>query len=185
MLTDQTLPTNALCVRFLVCDPSGLYETGEPVVWHNRLVIRNRLFEEGGGRTLELRVAPGRVAVHYGRQRAARRDALRGTVRHRRRGRAGARLRAAADGLEAKAEFRFPARGKKGPQIDDLKPACLVSTPRRQEAGLARQDLLRVERAREKGVTFEGATVVTWARATRPRNDDRVRSGRPSTSRRC
>ena len=34
---------------------------------------------------------------------------------------------AEADGLETKAEFRFPAKGKKGVQIDEVKPGRLVS----------------------------------------------------------
>ncbi|MFM7349700.1 MAG: chitobiase/beta-hexosaminidase C-terminal domain-containing protein, partial [Erythrobacter sp.] len=34
---------------------------------------------------------------------------------------------AGAEGLEAKADFRFPARGRQGVQIDDVKPARLVS----------------------------------------------------------
>jgi hypothetical protein len=33
---------------------------------------------------------------------------------------------AEAEGLEAKADFRFPAKGKKGVQIDELKPGRLV-----------------------------------------------------------
>jgi hypothetical protein len=35
------------------------------------------------------------------------------------------RVFAEADGLEAKADFRFPAKGKGGVQIDDLKPGSL------------------------------------------------------------
>ena len=34
---------------------------------------------------------------------------------------------AEAQGLETKTDFRFPAKGKKGLQIDDVKPARLVS----------------------------------------------------------
>jgi hypothetical protein len=34
---------------------------------------------------------------------------------------------ASASGLETKADFRFAAKGKKGVQIDDLKPGRLVS----------------------------------------------------------
>jgi hypothetical protein len=36
------------------------------------------------------------------------------------------RVFAEAEGLEAKADFRFPAKGKKGVQIDELKPGRLV-----------------------------------------------------------
>jgi len=55
---DQTLTTSALRVNFLVMDPSGHYETGDVVTWSNKLVLRNRLTEEGGARTVELLVAP-------------------------------------------------------------------------------------------------------------------------------
>ena len=47
-LTDQNLTTNALRMNFLVMDPSGQYETGDVVTWSNKLVLRNRLIEEGG-----------------------------------------------------------------------------------------------------------------------------------------
>ncbi len=67
---------------------------------------------------------------------------------------------AAADGLEAKAEFRFPARGKKGPQIDELKPACLVNTRGGKKLDSRAKTFSGLSAAREKGVTFEGVTVV-------------------------
>ncbi len=37
-LKDQSLTTKALRVNFLVVDPSGQYETGDPVTWSNKLV---------------------------------------------------------------------------------------------------------------------------------------------------
>jgi hypothetical protein len=57
-LAEQTLTTAALRVHFLVVDPSGQYETGDPVTWSNKLIIRNHLAEEGGQRKVELLVAP-------------------------------------------------------------------------------------------------------------------------------
>ena len=57
-LKDQTLTTAALRVNFLVVDPSGQYETGDPVTWSNKLVLRNQLTEKGGKRT---RRTPGRA----------------------------------------------------------------------------------------------------------------------------
>ncbi len=44
-LKDQAYTTAALRVNFLVCDPSGQYETGDPVTWINKLVLRNQLIE--------------------------------------------------------------------------------------------------------------------------------------------
>jgi hypothetical protein len=159
VLADQTLPTNALCVRFLVRDPSGQYETGEPVTWHNKLVIRNRLFEEGGGRKLELLVAPT-GALRYTLDGSEPRDGIPyqgpfgmgdGEVL--------VRAFATADGLEAKADFRFPARGKKGPQIDELKPACLVNNRGGKKLDSRAKTFSGLSEAREKGVTFENVTV--------------------------
>jgi hypothetical protein len=57
-LKDQVLTTSALRVNFLVMDPSGQYEIGEPVTWSNKLVLRNKLTEKGGKRTVELFIAP-------------------------------------------------------------------------------------------------------------------------------
>ena len=51
-LKDQTLTTAALGVNFLVCDPSGQYETGDPVTWSNKLVLRNQLSEKAGKRSV-------------------------------------------------------------------------------------------------------------------------------------
>src|SRR5262249_14001218 len=57
-LKDQTLTTAALRVSFLVCDPSGQYETGDPVAWSNKLILRNKLSDTDGYRQVELFVAP-------------------------------------------------------------------------------------------------------------------------------
>ena len=42
-LKDPMLTTAALRVNFLAVDPSGQYETGDPVTWSNKLVLRNKL----------------------------------------------------------------------------------------------------------------------------------------------
>ena len=60
---------------------------------------------------------------------------------------------AAADGLEAKAEFRFPARGKKGPQVDELKPGCLVNNRGGKKLDSRSKTFSGLSAAREKGVT--------------------------------
>jgi hypothetical protein len=65
------------------------------------------------------------------------------------------RVFAEADGLEAKADFRFPAKGKKSVQIDDVEPARLVSRTGRKldSRGKTFEGL---SQASEKGATFEG-----------------------------
>jgi len=129
------------------------------VVWHNRLVIRNRLFEEGGGRKLELLVAPTGI-LRYTLDGSEPRDGIlyRGPFAI---GDGETLVRAfgSADGLEAKAEFRFPARGKKGPQIDELKPACLVNNRGGKKLDSRAGTFSGLSQAREKGVTFENVTV--------------------------
>ena len=65
---------------------------------------------------------------------------------------------AEADGLEAKAEFRFPAKGKKDIQIDDVKPGRLVSRTGRKldSRGKTFEGL---KQAAEKSATFEGISI--------------------------
>ena len=124
-LTDQSLLTNALRLNILIKDPSDQYETGEPITWTNRLVIRNELRESAGGRTVALLVAPPRneMEIRYTLDGAEPRDGQPydgpiaiddGDVL--------LRAFAAIDGLETKADFRFPSRGKRGVEIDPLKP---------------------------------------------------------------
>ena len=127
VLKENPWSTTALRVSFLVRDPSERYEAGDPVVWTNRLVLRNRLHEEGGERQVELFVAP-RGEIRYSLDGSEPRDGkpCDGPIAI---GDGEVLLRAFAtsDGLEAKEEFRFPARGKKGVHIDETRPARLVS----------------------------------------------------------
>src|SRR5919198_5746104 len=157
-LTDQTLTTNALRVSFLVMDPSGHYETGDVVTWSNKLVLRNRLTEAGGKRTVELLVAPT-GDIRYTLDGSEPRE---GTLYDKPMdigdGEALVRAFAAASGLEAKAEFRFPAKGKKGVQIDDVKPGRLVSRTGRKLDSRTRT-FEGLKQAGEKSVCFENVTL--------------------------
>ncbi len=158
LLKDQILETNALRVTFLVQDPSGLYETGEPKTWTNKLVIRNELKEKSAKRTVELFVAP-RGTLKYTLNGSEPRD---GTVYtepivigdsdvH-------LLVFAEAEKLEAKADFKFPAKGKKGLQVDDVKSGSLVSrTGRKLDSRIKIFEGLK--QANEKSVTFENATL--------------------------
>ena len=62
---------------------------------------------------------------------------------------------AEVEGLEAKADFRFQPKGKKGVQIDDVRPGCLVSRTGRKldSRGKTFEGL---KQAAEKSATFEG-----------------------------
>lgn len=152
-LKDQIFVTEGLRVNFLVKDPSGQYETGDPVTWENKLVLRN-LFSEKE-RTVELFVAP-KGTIRYTLDGSEARDGTPYTgpiaVGD---GEVILRAFAEADKLEAKAEFRFAARGKPGLRIDDVKPARLVSpTGRRLDSRSKTFEGLK--QAIEKSATFEG-----------------------------
>jgi hypothetical protein len=158
-LTDQHLTTKALRMHFLVMDPSGQYETGDVVTWSNKLVLRNRLTEQDGKRTVELLVAPT-GEIRYTLDGSEPREGILydrpvdigdGEVL--------LRAFAEASGLETKVEFRFPARGKKGVQIDDVKPGRLVSrTGRRLDSRTKTFEGLK--QAGERSVTFEGVVLM-------------------------
>lgn len=154
-LKENSYTTSALHVNFLVCDVSGQYETGDPVTWSNKLSLRNRLSEDNGTRAVELFVAP-RGSIRYTLDGSEPREgaAYAGPIA------IGddevlMRVFAAADGLEEKKEFRFPARGKKGVQIDDLKAGRLVSRTGRKldSRGKTFEGL---KQAAERSATFEG-----------------------------
>ncbi len=154
-LKEHTVTTNSLRVNFLVCDPSGQYETGDPVPWSNKLVLRNQLSSEGSMRNVALFVAPKGV-IRYTLDGSEPRDGSNydGPISI---GDGEVLLRAfaEADGLEAKKEFRFPAKGKTGVQIDDVKPGRLVSRTGRKldSRGKTFEGL---KQAAEKSAAFEG-----------------------------
>ena len=154
-LKDNPYTTKALRVSFLVCDVSGQYETGDPVTWANKLILRNQLSESAGKRNVELFVAP-RGSIRYTLDGSEPRDGNEyvgpvpigdGEVL--------VRAFAEADGIDVKADFRFPAKGKKGVQIDDVKPGRLVSRSGRKldSRGKTFEGL---KQAAEKSATFEG-----------------------------
>jgi len=155
LLKDQSLSTSALRVNFLVADPSGLYEIGEPVSWSNKLVLRNQLTDQGGGRRVELFVAP-RGIIRYTLDGSEPREGITyaGPVAI---GDDDVLLRAfaEAEGVETKAEFRFPAKGRKGVQIDLGKSGSLVSRTGRKLDSRART-FEGLKQAIEKAATFEG-----------------------------
>ena len=154
-LKEQFFTTAALRLNILVCDPSGQYETGDPITWSNRLILRNQLTEKDGKRTVELLVAPKGI-VHYTLDGSEPRDgsAYDGPITI---GDGDVLLLgfAEASGLEAKAEFRFGPKGKKGIEIDEVKPAQLVSRTGRKLDSRGRT-FEALKQAGDKSSTFEG-----------------------------
>jgi hypothetical protein len=63
-----------------------------------------------------------------------------------------------ADKVEVKKDFRFPAKGKKGIEIDDVKPGRLVSRTGRKLDSRAKT-FEAIKQAGEKSATFEGITL--------------------------
>lgn len=157
-LKDQFLTTKALRVNLLVVDPSGQYGTGDIVTWSNKLVLRNNLTENGGKRMVELLVAPtGKIRYTLGGEEP-REGALYDKPIEIGDGEALVRVFADASGIEAKADFRYPAKGKKGVQVDDVKSGRLVSrTGRKLDSRSKTFEALK--QATEKSVTFENVTV--------------------------
>jgi hypothetical protein len=157
-LKDQAFTTSALRVNFLVCDPSGQFETGDPVTWSNKLTLRNKLSEKAGKRSIELFVAP-KGTIRYTLDGSEPRD---GTIYE------GPvmigdgdillRVFSEADKLETKADFKFSATGKKGVQIEEVKPGRLISRTGRKldSRGKTFEGL---KQASEKAVTFEGVVL--------------------------
>jgi hypothetical protein len=146
VLKDNPYATQALRVSFLVQDVSGQYETGDPVTWSNTLQLRNRLGEAGGKRTVELFVAP-KGGIRYTLDGSEPREGTPYTAAF-----------PSAEGLEAKADFRFPARGRQGVQIDDVKPARLVSRTGHKLDSRAKT-FEGLKQAADKTVEFESVTL--------------------------
>jgi hypothetical protein len=154
-LKEQVITTSALRLNLLVEDPSGQYETGAPVTWTNKLTLRNRLSENGGKRSVELFVAP-RGKICYTLDGSEPRDGIpyEGPIDI---GDGEVLLSAfaEAEGLEAKVPVRYPAKGKDGVQIDEVKPGKLVSrTGRKLDSRTKTFEGLK--QAAEKSLTCEG-----------------------------
>jgi hypothetical protein len=157
-LKDDVLTTKALRVNFLVVDPSGQYETGDPVTWSNTLVLRKEKVEEGGQRYVKLFVAPAGT-IRYTLDGSEPREGTpySGPIAI---GDGDVLLRAFAekDGLETKADFRFPAKGGTEVPIDPVQPGRMVS--RTGHKLDSRSKIFEgLKQGAEKTATFEGITL--------------------------
>lgn len=155
LLMDQPLSTTALRVSFLIIDPSKQFETGDPVTWSNKLILRNQLTEKDGKRNVKLFVAP-RGVIRYTLDGSEPRE---GTVYDSPvvigDGDVLLRVFAEAEKLETKAQFNFPPIGKKGVQVDEVKPGRLISRTGRKFDSRAKT-FEGLKQAAEKSATFEG-----------------------------
>ena len=132
--------------------------TGDVVTWTNELVLRNFLSEVNGKRQVELFVAP-RGSIRYTLDGSEPRDGMvyMGPIEI---GDNNVLLRAfaEAENLETKADFHFQPRGKKGVQIDEVKPGRLVSRAGRKLDSRAKT-FEGLRQATEKSANFEGVTL--------------------------
>jgi len=166
VLTDEVLFTDALRVHFLVHDPSGQYETGTPITWTNELVIRNELQDHGDERKLALFVAP-KGKLRYTLDGSEPRDGVEyaGIPVAIGDGEALVRVFAEAEGLESKADFKFPAKDKKGLQIDAVKPAILVKQGAGKKLDARAKVFSGLNLAKELGVDFESVMLTAGSSA--------------------
>ena len=127
------------------------------MTWANRLVLRNRLFEDKGERKVELLVAP-RGSISYTLDGSEPRNGTPYTAPISiGNGEVLLRTFAEADGIETKEDFRFQTKGKKGVQIDETKKGTLnLLTGRR----LARAETFKaLDEAEKKTISFEKLTI--------------------------
>ncbi len=155
---ENTLETSALRVHFLVVDPSRQHETGDPVTWENQIVIRNQLVQQDGQRKVFLFVVP-KGALRYTLDGSEPRngtlyigpvpigdeDVLLSVF-------------AEADGLEKKDAFRFPAAGRKTPEIKDNEPASLISSRSPYRLDSRAKTFQGLQLAKERSATFQGVS---------------------------
>ncbi|MDG4596163.1 MAG: DUF499 domain-containing protein [Candidatus Contendobacter sp.] len=57
-LAGRDYETNELQVSFLAVDSTGEHETGDAVIWTNRITLKGRVFDAGSDKRVELRAAP-------------------------------------------------------------------------------------------------------------------------------
>jgi hypothetical protein len=158
VLSEQELTTKALRVRFLAVDTTGRIKTGDPVEWTNKLVVRSRLFEQGGKRMVELRVAP-RGTIRYTLDFTEPRDGTEYTGPFEIGDDCVTVLTfAEADGLEAKESFNFQPKGKKGLVIED-KPPVKISAKSYLILDSRGKTFKALADSKTKGIQFQNLSI--------------------------
>lgn len=159
VLSDQYLTTSALRVAFLVKDPSNQYDTGEPVTWANKLVIRNRMVETGDQRTVELTVAPrGEIRFTLDGSEPREGTVYTGPIPLEDKG-ARMQVFAHAEGLEVKREFTFPAKSEKGVKIDPVPPGKIIRPGAGFKLDSRAKTFEGLKLAGEKGAELQGVNI--------------------------
>ncbi len=63
-LDGNELTTRELRLSFLCEDSTGVHDTGDPVIWENRITLKYRIYQSGDDKRMELQAAPP-ATIHY------------------------------------------------------------------------------------------------------------------------
>ena len=155
-LKDNHLVTQALRVQFLAVDPTGKNQTGDPMTWNNRLIIRNKFNKTT--RTLELFVAPkGNIKYTIDGSEPRNGNDYSNPIQLVNE-EASVYVFAECDGLDAKRTFTFAGVDDKDIPIKPDVPAVLYApAPKRLDNSSKTYKSLKL--AKEKDVQFEMVTL--------------------------
>lgn len=155
-LKDNHLVTQALRVQFLAVDPTGKNQTGDPMSWNNRLIIRNKFNKTT--RTLELFVAPkGNIKYTLDGSEARNGNDYSDPIQLVNE-EASVYVFAECNGMDAKRTLTFAGMDDKNIPIKPDVPAVLyASAPKRLDNSSKTYKSLKF--AKEKEVQFEMVTL--------------------------
>jgi hypothetical protein len=152
VLNESLLTTNALRVQFLAVDITGKSQTGNPVTWENKLVLRNKLNEVD--RTVELFVAP-RGIIRYTLDGSTPRNGSEYTGPiNIGKGETTIYVFAECEGIEVDRTFQFAESGNKDIVFIKDKPAQLIATSLKK-LDSSSKTFQGLKLAQEKNLLFE------------------------------
>jgi len=161
---------------FLTVDPSGEYETGDPVRWVARLKIRHQVHDYPDRREVEIKVTPPAEEIRYSTDGANPCDGriYEGPVAIGD-GKILFQVHAGAGEAAERHAFTIPEKGEERPQFDDTKPARIVNQKIRIDATDKVFDIIAKFQDRN-GVDFRGVTLTVGEdeQAVQVRFNDRV-----------
>lgn len=159
ILNDNQLITKAMRVGFLVVDPTGKFDNGAPYIWTNKIVIRNELQIDGGVRSVKL-IAGAKALIRYSLDGSdPRSGAIYGVPIDIGDSACKIWVFAELEGVEAKEEFSFPAKGKSGLVVEPTKKATINSAKQAKKLDSRQQTYEGLKEAKDKKIELEGVTL--------------------------
>jgi hypothetical protein len=155
VLVDSHLDTSAVKISVLVVDPTNQFETGDAVSQAIPYTVRNELDESGKNRLVKLIALPSKN-VKYTLDGSEPRNGVSyqnpveiidGEVR--------LLVYSEIDGVEARGDFTFPAKGKKGINVNPSTPATLVALRGTKKLDARQKVFSALEDAKNTNITFE------------------------------